>query len=78
MTEFLDVIPQRQTKYLDFAADLMANPLKWAVIDPDQKKPHVFAHQIRNGMLKAFRPKGAFDAKCIDKTVYACYLGGGK
>lgn len=69
-------------KYSEVAEALRANPNKWAVVQtfPLGRQAGSLAFNIRSGLVKAFRPVGAFEAtarKNGDETsVYARYVGG--
>ncbi|QCX77872.1 hypothetical protein C9F11_21200 [Streptomyces sp. YIM 121038] len=69
-------------RHADTAKKLKAQPHAWCRVQKRKKRGDAAtaAYQIRNGILAAFRPAGAFEAK--SKTVndeffvYARYVGG--
>jgi len=62
------------------AAELRSRPDEWALILEDVSNN--FANQIRNGVLAAYRPVGAYEATTRGNTpsgrasIYARYVGG--
>lgn len=69
-----------RTAWAREAAELRANPGRWAVITEcsDKTRAYSLAHNIRQGRLKAFRPEGSFSAKARTQDgvhkVYARYV----
>ncbi|MGW8329427.1 hypothetical protein ACWGLE_16135 [Streptomyces sp. NPDC055897] len=69
-------------RHADAARKLKAQPNEWARVQKRKKRGDAAtaAYQIRNGLLAAFRPAGAFEAKSKtvgdDYFVYARYVGG--
>ena len=59
------------------AAELRANPKRWALIitRPTDKSASQFAFRIRNGLNAAWRPAGTFEAVSRGCDVYARYMG---
>ena len=59
------------------AAELRANPKRWALIitRPTDKSASQFAFRIRNGLNAAWRPAGTFEAVSRGCDVYARYVG---
>lgn len=52
----------KQTANHKAAETLKANPKKWALIKEGIPNGSITAGNIRNGKIKAFEPKGAFEA----------------
>jgi hypothetical protein len=69
---------QRRTAYDEFAAAVRERPNEWAVL-PGQKatvdSAKGTAMNIRQGRMKAFMPKGKWDAVVDGTTIYVRYTG---
>lgn len=67
--------------YVEVAAELRAMPGMWGVIWQGKGRERVQPNYINAGVISAFRPPGAFEARLRVvygvRTVYARYVGGG-
>lgn len=66
-----------QTAWVDVATSLRARPGEWAKIatKPNPAAAHMMANHISNGVLKAFRPPGEFEATSRGCDTWARYVG---
>ncbi|WP_411143078.1 hypothetical protein [Streptomyces sp. x-80] len=68
-------------RHSETATLLRANPGQWAQIQQRTKRSDAAtaAYQVRNGILAAFRPAGAYEAKSLTNDgkflVFARYVG---
>jgi hypothetical protein len=77
--EFGDLPPgPRPNPWVDEAAELRANPGRWAYIFTSKTRngANQFAKYVRDGARTAFRPPGAFEAVARGNDVWARYIGG--
>lgn len=52
----------------DFAEHLRSDPDEWYEVPLDERPIRHTAYQINNGLLAAFKPKGAFEAQYNDNA----------
>lgn len=73
--------PRGKTKHEKIAATLIKRPGEWALIESYAKQATMssVAHQIKHGKIRAYGPKGTFDAvgRSVEgkHRVWARYLG---
>jgi hypothetical protein len=67
----------RPIKWQKEAAELRANPKRWALLTTAVSRPRAAqtALRIRNGVSRAFGPAGTFEAAARGCDVYARYVG---
>lgn len=71
-------IPNRDTRWAPVAAALRERPGEWAKVEFEgtDSSCRSTASHIKKGVLKSFRPAGAFEAKTVNYELWARYVGG--